>query len=173
MLLNHIFIITTEIPRSIRKILSSDEFVLVKTRQSRWASFFTPDLILITNQRVILCSPELFGLRLEIKDFRYEDVANSIIKKGIFFANIELVPKFRRKPLKLENLVKRQIDDILKIIQENIKRYHAYDGSNSTKDRDGSINEDNPLAILKMRLARGEITREEFEETKKLIDQNN
>ncbi|MCX6010302.1 MAG: PH domain-containing protein, partial [Chloroflexi bacterium] len=63
-------------PNAIKKMLLADEQVMAVIKQSRLKAAVTPDSIIITNQRIIRCSPSALGLRKELEDYRYEDIAN-------------------------------------------------------------------------------------------------
>ena len=72
---------TIKVPNAIKKMLLADEQVLAVIKQSRLKTAITPDSIIITNQRIIRYSPSALGLRKEIEDYRYEDIANLKIDK--------------------------------------------------------------------------------------------
>ena len=153
--------IEIQIPKSIKKMLLNDEQVLATIQQSRIKEIITPDTIIVTNQRIIRHSPSTLGLRKEVEDYRYQDIGNFKVKKGIIFANIEIIPRFMSKGILIENLPRGQIEAISKIVIENIKR-----ASNSNQSKSPSETED-PLKVLKLRFARGEISKGEYEKMKK------
>ncbi|XUX00682.1 MAG: PH domain-containing protein [Dehalogenimonas sp.] len=149
-------------PKEIRNILCSNEQVLGMIQQSRWRSPINPDTIVATNQRLILCKPSVLGLKKQLEDFRYQDMANFKVNKGIFFASITIKQNFMSDDLVLENLKKAPLDSITRIIQEQI---------NSNRDSGGPLDQaEVPLAVLKMRFAKGEISKDQFEEMKRLIN---
>jgi hypothetical protein len=156
------------VPRDVKKMLLADEQVLLAVQQSRLKALFTPDSIIVTNQRVIRYSPSGFlGLHKEIEDYRYEDMANFKISKGIMFASLTIGHRFMSESLILDNLPKDAISDISKIVQENIGRVRTGTPSQPVS----SFQSENPLELLKLRFAKGEITREEFEDMKRLLEQ--
>ncbi len=65
-----------KVPNSVKKLLLLDEQVIAVIKQSRLKAAITPDSIIVTNQRIIKYSPSNLGLRKEIEDYRYEDIAN-------------------------------------------------------------------------------------------------
>jgi hypothetical protein len=156
--------VTTPIPNSVKKMLLNDELVLASIQQSRLKEVITPDTLVVTNQRVIRHSPSTLGLRKEIEDYRYGDIGNFKVNKGIVFAIIEIVPRFMSKGVKIENLPRGQVDHISKIVLENIK--HA----NNAQKVKAPTNIEDPFKVLKLRFAKGEISKNEFEEMKKELN---
>jgi len=160
-----------KIPKAIKKMLLADEQVMVVIKQSRLKAAITPDSIIITNQRIIRCSPSSLGLHKEIEDYRYEDIANLKIDKGILFATITLKRRFMSEDLILDNLPEGQVDYVFKLIQENLRRISSTSVSSVTTDqRTPLTSPEDPLQVLKLRFARGEITKEEFEEMKRVLE---
>jgi hypothetical protein len=157
-----------KVPRDVKKMLLADEQVLLAVQQSRLKALFTPDSIIVTNQRVIRYSPSGFlGLHKEIEDYRYENMANFKISKGIMFATLTIGHRFMSESLVLDNLSKDAISDISKIVQENIRQVRTGTPSQPVS----FFQSENPLELLKLRFAKGEITREEFEDMKRLLEQ--
>jgi len=155
-----------DVPRSVKNILLPGERALAKIQQSRLKAFINPDTIIITDQRVIRYSPSAMGLRKEFEDYRYEDMANFKVNKGILFATVTISNRFMSQELILDNLPNNQIDHISKIIQDRIRMVKTGQSSGYQIPAAGP---ENPLNVLKLRLARGEITKEEFAELKKLL----
>jgi len=162
---------TTKAPNAIKKMLLADEQVMAVIKQSRLKAAITPDSIIITNQRIIRCSPSALGLRKEIEDYRYEDVANLKIDKGILFATITVKRRFMSEDLILDDLPKGQAAYISRVIQENLRRMSGATTSPvTTSQQPPPASPEDPLQILKLRFARGEITKEQFEEMKRALE---
>jgi len=160
-----------KVPKAIKKMLLADEQAMGIIRQSRLKAAATPDSIIITNQRIIRYSPSTLGLHKEIEDHRYEDIANLKMEKGILFATITLKHRFMSEDLILDNLPARQVDYVFRIIQENLKRIGSTSVSPVTTSQPTPPGPpEDPLQVLKLRFARGEITREEFEEMKRVLE---
>jgi len=160
-----------KVPNGIKKMLLADEQVMAVVKQSRWKAAITPDSIIITNQRIIRYSPSSLGLYKEIEDHRYEDIANLKIEKGILFATITLKRRFMSEDLILDNLPAGKVDYVFRVIQENLKRMSSTSVSPATTNQPTSPPApEDPLQVLKLRFARGEITREEFEEMKRVLE---
>ena len=160
-----------KVPKAVTKMLLADEQAMAIIRQSRWKAAATPDFIIITNQRIIRYSPSTLGLHKEIEDYRYEDIANLKMEKGILFATITLRRRFMSEDLVLDNLPARQVDYVFRLIQENLKRMSSAPVSPvKTGQQAAPGPSEDPIQVLKLRFARGEITREEFEEMKRVLE---
>jgi len=162
---------TIKIPKAIKKMLLADEQVMAVIKQSRLKAAITPDSIIVTNQRIIRYSPSSLGLHKEIEDYRYEDMANLKIDKGIMFARIIVKRRFMSEDLILDNLPEGQVDYIFRLIQENLRRIGSATASPVTADQQTPLtSSEDPLQVLKLRFARGEITKEQFEEMKEVLE---
>jgi len=162
---------TLKIPKTIKKMLLADEQVMAVIKQSRLKAAITPDSIIITNQRIIRYSPSSLGLHKEIEDYRYEDMANLKIDKGILFATITVKRRFMSEDLILDNLPEGQVDYVFRLIQENLRRMgNATISPVTTNQQTPLTSSEDPLQVLKLRFARGEITKEQFEEMKKVLE---
>ena len=153
------------VPNDVRKMLLSDEEVVLAVKQTRWKALFTPDTVVVTNHRVIRYSPSGLGLHRDIEDYRYEDMANFKISKGIMFATITIAHRFLSESLVLDSLPKGRMNDLSRAIEENIRmaRGSATAASASTPPQDA-------MEVLRLRFARGEITTEQFEEMKRTLE---
>lgn len=155
------------VPKDIRKMLLADEQVLLAVRQSRWKALFTPDTIVLTSQRVIRYSPSGFlGWRKDIEDYRYEDMANFKITKGIMLATVTIGHRFMSESLVLDGLPKGPTNDVSKVVEENIRRVRA----GITSQPDSPTQAQDALEVLKLRFARGEISKEQFEEMRRALE---
>ena len=160
-----------KVPNAIKEMLLTDEQVLAVVKQSRLKAAITPDSIIVTNQRIIRCSPSALGLRKEIEDYRYEDIANLKIDKGILFATITAKRRFMSEDLILDKLSKGQADYISRVIQEKLGRISSVARFPvATNQQISSAPPEDPLQVLKLRFARGEITKEQFEEMRRALE---
>jgi hypothetical protein len=147
------------------KMLLADEQVLLAVKQSRLKALFTPDTIVVTTQRIIRYSPSGFlGIRKDIEDYRYEDIANFKISKGLMFAKVTIGHRFMSESLILDDLRNGQTIELSKAIEQNLARVR---GSTASPPR-STISQDS-LEALKLRFARGEITKEQFEDMKRTL----
>jgi hypothetical protein len=162
---------TLKVPNGIKKMLLTDEQVLGVVKQSRLKAAITPDSIIVTNQRIIRWSPSALGLRKQIEDYRYEDIANLRIDRGILFATITAKRRFMSEDLILDKLPKGQADYVSRVIQENLGRMSSVARSPVvTNQQTPPTSPEDPLQVLKLRFARGEITKEQFEEMRKALE---
>jgi len=162
---------TLKVPNAVKKILLTDEQVMALIKQSRLKAAITPDSIIVTNHRIIRYSPSALGIHKEIEDYRYEDIANLKIDKGILFATITVKRRFMSEDLILDNLPRGQADYISRAIQENLRRISSASASPvTTNQRTPPTSPEDPLQVLKLRFARGEITKEQFEEMKRALE---
>jgi hypothetical protein len=162
---------TLKIPKDVTKMLLADEQAMAIIRQSRLKAASTPDSVIITNQRIIRYSPSALGLHKEIEDYRYEDIANLKIEKGILLATITLRRRFMSENLVLDNLPAGKVDYVFRLIQENLRRMSSAPTSPvTTNQQTPRTSPEDPLQVLKLRFARGEITKEQFEEMKKALE---
>jgi hypothetical protein len=162
---------TIKVPNAVKKMLLADEQVMAVIKQSRLKAAITPDSIIITNHRIIRYSPSALGLHKEIEDYRYEDIANLKVDKGILFATVTVKRRFMSEDLILDNLPKGRADYISRAIQENLRRMSSATASPvTTNQRTPPTSPQDPLQILKLRFARGEITKEQFEEMKRALE---
>jgi len=160
-----------KVPNAVKKMLLADEQVKAVIKQSRLKAALTPDSIIITDQRIIRYSPSALGLHKEIEDYRYEDIANLKIDKGVVFATITAKRRFMSEDLILDKLLKGQADYISRFIQENVRRMSGATTSpvKTTQQTPPASSED-AVQVLKLRFARGEITKEQFEEMKRALE---
>ncbi len=160
-----------KVPGIIKKMLLADEEVLAVVRQSRLKAAFTPDSIIVTNHRIIRCSPSRLGLHHDIEDYRYEDVANLKIDRGILFSSIVIKRRFMSEDLILANLRTNQVDYLSRVVGENIRRISTIQPHQYAPSQRASISSsEDPLQVLRMRFAKGELTPEQFEEMKRQLE---
>ncbi len=162
---------TIRVPGGVRKLLLGDEQVLAVIKQSRLKAAITPDSIIVTDQRIIRYSPSALGLHKEIEDYRYEDIANLKVDKGVMFATITARRRFMSQDLVLDKLLKDKADYISRVIQEKLRGMSAAAASPATTSQQTRASSpEDPLQVLKLRFARGEITKEQFEEMKRAVE---
>jgi hypothetical protein len=108
-------------PEEIKKILESDETVLFGVQQAGLGGKITGlESIFITNKRVIKMKPKTLGLRVDIEDYLYKDMANVNLDKGIFRSSISIVMRFRSDNVKIENIPKDDAYKIFKALNDGI-----------------------------------------------------
>jgi hypothetical protein len=157
-----------DVPADIRRMLLANEAVLLTVKQSRWKALFTPDTIVVTSQRVIRYSPSGFlGFKKDIEDYRYEDMANFKVNKGLMFATVIIGHRFMSESLILDHLPKGRVADISKTVEENIGHIR---GTMASIQVPPQAPRRDALETLRLRFANGEITKEQFEEMKRTLE---
>jgi len=147
----------------IAERLDEDEQVIMVIRQTKnplkpGSSLITPDTIFATTKKIIIRNPSAFGLRQNIEIYNYEQIVDVKLEKGMFSSRIGInVPGSIYDGI-IEALPKDEAEDLLKIIYERINKKKT------------SSSDDDPLIILKKRFAKGEITKEEYEDMKSVLE---
>lgn len=89
--------LSSGVDREVAEMLLPGEQVLLVAEQSRVAlggSFTTPNKIYLTNRRLIFRNPQLLGLKADLNDFSYQDIANIRMRRGVFSTEIFLKSRF-------------------------------------------------------------------------------
>ena len=152
-----------DVPQDIKELLIPTEKVLHAVRQARLEQAITPDSIFVTTHRIIVRRPTTLGLRRNITDFRYTDMANTRIEKGFINSSIYIEMRFLSEDCCLKGIPKKSASAIFRTIEQQIARTRAGLPLQDPEPVD-------PLTILKVRLAKGEISREEYLSIKKELE---
>jgi PH (Pleckstrin Homology) domain-containing protein len=115
----------TDIPKELRRMLGEGEEVLYNGKTKRYAPGrepLHPTEIFVTNQRIILYNHIFFG-RGTIEDLHFGDILNTIVKKGILSADIELKPRFPgNDTIVIQAINKQKVYEINALIATGIKQ---------------------------------------------------
>ena len=135
----------------------------------------TPKIIFATNKRLIIRDPTLLGLRADVDTIPYSQINNVKLKKGLFTSRVLIKSgNFNRDEQGfIDAIPKDKAAQIVGIINEGIGRAQTHFTEivqPSEVERIKSKEGEDPLLILKRRLAKGEITKEEFEELKRTLE---
>jgi hypothetical protein len=149
-----------DIPRDITELLIPGERVLHAVRQARLEQAITPDSIFVTTHRIIVRRPTALGLKRNITDYRYVDMANTRMEKGLINSSIYIDMRFLSEECCLKGIPNKNAAQIFRTIQEQIT------GTPSISHQQ----REDPLTILKIRFARGEITRDEYISMKQALE---
>ena len=156
----------------IKTFLDAAEIIKAVARQSKFmpgGQLITPRTIFATNKRLIIRDPNALGLRADINSIPYSQINNIKLEKGAFTSEIRI------KSGQFENddqgyipaIPKKKAARIFGIINEHIKEaQHFHNGTPTIQEK----KEDDPLTILKRRLAKGEITKAEYEDLKSALE---
>lgn len=161
----------TEIER-IKQLLEAAEVIKTVARQSKvmpGGSIVTPNIIFATDKRIIIRDPTALGLRAGVDSIPYSQINKVKLQKGAFTSEIKVdVGKFEGdNQKKIQAIPKKKASEIVGIINEYVR--HSQD-MNVTVPTVVSKEEDDPLKILKIRFAKGEISKEDYEEMKSTLE---
>src|SRR5437016_6252465 len=93
---------STTIDSDIQHLLLQREQILLKVTQSRvgpGSSMTTPSSLYITNMRVIYRTSKWAGLKADIIDLNYQDIADVSLKRGILHTDIVLKSRFHTEDI--------------------------------------------------------------------------
>ncbi len=110
----------TKIPDDVSNILQPDEKVLLAEQQARSTNMINPDTIFVTTHRLIIRKPTSLGLRKNIEDYLFADIANVKLHKGIVRSSILLKVRFLSDALEIDNISKEAGDKLVQLIQQGI-----------------------------------------------------
>jgi hypothetical protein len=148
----------------IAERIDGDEKVIMVIRQTKnplkpGSSLITPDTIFATTKKIIIRNPSALGLRQNIEIYNYEQIVDVKLEKGMFSSTIAINVPGSVFDGYIEAIPKSDAEELLKIIYEGIK-----------EKKNSSSDEDDHLMILKKRYAKGEITKEEYEDMKSVLE---
>ena len=154
------------VPDSIKKMLEDGEQVIGILRQSRLKELVTPDTLIFTDRRIIRHAPSSLGLKVATETYLYQDMATFTLSKGVLFCSIIIRTRMMSDNLVVENLEKGQADAIAKAVNEQIQKARSM----ASSPQAAAMNQpEDPMTALKLRLAKGEITKEQYEELRQLL----
>lgn len=117
----------------------------------------------LTNRRVIFYMPKILN-RYEFESYTIDQISSVQFTKGLHRGRIQVTAFNDYKIIKwISNEDGKRITEMIHNAVETIK------GRALNKDTREVSKEENPLAVLKMRYARGEITKKKFDEMKKVL----
>ena len=74
----------------------------------------------LTNKRLIKMKPKTLGLRADIEDYLFKDMANVKLDKGILRSSISIVMRFRSDNVIIEKIPKEDANKLFKFIEDGI-----------------------------------------------------
>lgn len=114
-----------DIPKDLRQMLGEGEEVLYKGKTKRYAPGGEPlhsTEIFVTNQRIILYNHKFYG-RGTIEGLHFSDILNTVVKKGILSADIELKTRFPGNDIiVIQAVSKQKVYEINSLITTGIKQ---------------------------------------------------
>jgi hypothetical protein len=109
-------------PEDFKNILGPNETVEIYVKQRFYHLKLDIDTVVITNERIILRHPHSLGLKKDYTDFKYSDIANVIIDRGITRSTIKCTLRLRGEPLLLNDLPNADAEKAYVTIRENISK---------------------------------------------------
>jgi len=179
--------ITDDDKNEIEKILDhldSDDTVLLVAKQSKYkpggAVISGGNTIYATNKKIIIRNPTMLGLRESVEEISYDQITSVKLEKGLFSATViirspglsemtrlskssGLIAWGRGEEGQIDAIPKDKAEKLVRIIKEKMEDVKK--GKNTSRSSG-----DDPLIILKRRFAKGEISKEEYEEMKSVLE---
>jgi hypothetical protein len=192
---NNDHVTTSNIDSDIQHILLQREQMLLRVTQSRvgpGSSMTTPSSLYITNMRVIYRIPKWAGLKADIIDVNYQDIADVSLKRGILHTDIVLKSRFHTEDIIIPGIDKHTAEQADALIRQGIrgenfepmdpqpytqqlkKNLNYRHNTQSEEDQAMQENQDplDKLAKLADLKQKGAITEEEFQRLKTEILKN-
>ncbi len=158
--------------KRVEQMLEAAEIIKTVARQSRimpGGSLVTPNIIFATNKRLIIRDPTTLGLRSGIESIPYSQINKVHLEKGAFTSELVMqVGQYETgdNKQKIPAIPKKKAAEILSIINECVRSAQDF----TTHAPPTQVQDDDPLMILKKRLAKGEITKEEYDDLKSALE---
>lgn len=109
-----------EVPEDVKKLLQSNEQIILSAQQAKSTSLINPNTIFITTQRVIVRKPTSIGSRKNIEDYRFTDIANVQFRKGIIRSGIVLKMRFLSDNVEIDNFPNEVGEKIFKLVDDGV-----------------------------------------------------
>lgn len=158
----------------VKAMLEAAEIIKTVARQSRimpGGSLVTPNIIFATNRRVIIRDPTALGLRAGVDSIPYSQINKVHLKKGALTSELKLdIGQYESDDNRevIPAIPKKKATEIVAIINQHIRGAQNY-AENVQAPPPPKTDED-PLKILKVRFAKGEITKEEYDDMKSALE---
>ena len=112
----------------------------------------------VITKKIIIRNPSAFGLRQKVELYPYEKIVDVKLEKGMLSSAININVPGSIYNGYIDAIPKDDAEALLKIIYERMK------------EKKTLSSDDDPLIILKKRFAKGEITKEEYEDMKSVLE---
>lgn len=158
----------------VKAMLEAAEIIKTVARQSRimpGGSLVTPNIIFATNRRVIIRDPNTLGLRAGVDSIPYSQINKVHLKKGALTSELKLdIGQYESEDNQeiIPAIPKKKATEIVAIINEHIRG--AQNFTNNSPPPPQQKTEDDPMKILKVRFAKGEISKEEYNDMKSALE---
>jgi len=169
----------------IRDRLDEGETVVMAVRQSRvrpgGAAVLTPNTVFVTEKRIVIRAPTKLGLGQNIEDYPYDQITTVKLEKGLFSASIQFaIPGLTESSKShkwsgvmwgrsdegvIDAIPKSKAEKLFTIIRNGVQ------DARKAKSQPTVVQQaQSPLDMLKTKFVNGEITAEEFEEKRKILE---
>jgi len=157
----------------IKKFLEASEIIKAVARQSKFmpgGQIVTPKTIFATDKRILIRDPNTLGIKSDIDSVSYSQVNAIKLKKGAFTSQIIIESgQFENNNEIIPAIPKKKAENIMGIINQHIREAQQFHGYESPPAQQ-KTEDDDPLVLLKKRLAKGEISPEEYVNLKKVLE---
>ncbi len=152
--------------------LDDDEKVLLVTRQTKsplksGGSMFTPNSIIVTDKKLIIRNPSALGLRQKLEYYSYDNIVDVKLERGMLSAALEINVPGSFEDARVDAISKNEAEQILRIIQEGVKKCKSQTNSPQVVQQEISIADE--LAKIAGLKEQGIISEEEFQTMKQKL----
>jgi len=110
----------SELPEDVRNILNPGEKILFAVKQSLDV---LPEMIFVTNTRLIFRKSSALGLKKTVTDYPYSDIVNITIDRGLIRSTVEIKMRSGGE-LKITDIPKKEAYQLHRAIRERIFGVH-------------------------------------------------
>ena len=110
----------SELPEDVRNILNPGEKIIFAVKQSLDV---LPEMIFVTNRRLIFKKSSALGLRKTVTDYPYSDIVNITIDRGLIRSTVEIKMRSGGE-LKITDIPKDEAYQLHRAIRERISGVH-------------------------------------------------
>jgi hypothetical protein len=152
--------------------LDDDEKVLLVTRQTKsplksGGSMFTPNAIIVTDKKLIIRNPSALGMRQKLEYYSYDNIVDVKLERGMLSAALEINVPGSFEDARVDAISKDEAEQILRIIQEGVKKCKSQTNSPQVVQQETSIADE--LAKIAGLKEQGIISEEEFQTMKQKL----
>lgn len=169
----------------IRERLDPNETVLLVAKQGKLkpgGAITTPNTIFATNKKLIIRNPTMLGLRESIEEIPYDQITSIKLEKGMFSSTVVirspglsemsriskssgLIAWGRGEEGQIDALPKDKAERLVQIVKQKMEEIQKSKSKPQIQQ-----NDEDPLKILKIRFAKGEISKEEYDEMRSALE---
>jgi hypothetical protein len=110
---------------NVKDILSPGEELLFKSQQCRWlpgGKEVTPSQIIVTNQRIIIETSSMLGLKKDYQDLHWMDAEGVELQKGLLSSSVIVKSRFKGD-VHIKSINKEQAVHLEQTINQYISSY--------------------------------------------------